>query len=102
MPYLHEIRWAIQENRMQLSSLRFDKEAKDNTIFLTERVMKFRSFIFISYLKEHVSNNRRGLLNLTKTLSLVYRFRLYQRNQLGVPWKVTSIYQLLAISLIYI
>lgn len=62
MPYLHEIRWAIQENRMQQSSLRFDKKAKDNTIFLTERVtervMKFRSFIFISYLKEHVSNNR--------------------------------------------
>lgn len=69
---------------MQQSSLRFDKKAKDNTIFLTERVtervMKFRSFIFISYLKEHVSNNRQQTIDNRQFLCVyinVYDIHVY-------------------------
>lgn len=77
MPYVHEIRWVIQGSRIQLSTLRFVKKVKVNTLVLTERAMKCRSsFFFFVYflfvcLFSFLSEGANGLLNPPKMVALL-------------------------------
>lgn len=48
----YEIRWAIQDSRMQQSRLRFGKKAKVNTLGLTEKpTMRLRPFSYLLHEK---------------------------------------------------
>jgi len=52
MRYPCEIKWAIQNSRIQPSTLRFSKKAKVNTLFLTEKMtIRLRSFFCLLFKK---------------------------------------------------